>query len=63
MEEVLIDLGGTGIERVVACVIECLGGQLVQLVRTLGSHPRGRRFESFTAHCSLARVSIELEVM
>ncbi len=25
-------------------------GQLAQLVRALGSHPRGRRFESFTAH-------------
>ena len=25
-------------------------GRLAQLVRALGSHPRGRRFESFTAH-------------
>lgn len=32
--------------------IKCdtLYGQLAQLVRALGSHPRGQRFESPTAH-------------
>ncbi len=42
--------------------IEWFSGQLAQLVRAIGSHPRGRRFESFTDHCPLGQMSIELEV-
>ena len=51
-----------GIETVAFCVLECFG-QLAQLVRALGSHPRGRRFESFTAHCTFIKMYIRSEVV
>ena len=35
-----------------SCVIKCYG-QLAQLVRALGSHLRGQRFKSSTAHFEL----------
>ena len=39
-------------------------GELAQLVRAFGSHPRGRRFESFTPHlefeCTLKEESTKV---
>ncbi len=37
-------------------------GQLAQLVRALGSHPRGRRFESFTAHFYFSQAHIPMRL-